>query len=439
MAMSIDVPTEPLHEPVASSDTALSCLIRFAERRGHDAEIEALRRRAVLGGNTLPASSLVKLVGEFGLHARCTRLDWQGLTPDVFGYPILVFLKNTNVVAVIGGGAGSEAVSVWDPLHSEDEALSVPRQEFERAWSGYALIIAQQPSAAAQLPAMPAEEPGPESPYAPPERSSRRARILNEPPLPCPAPVSRPAKSLGLVAIGLVAAVSVGILLLLRTAGDNDAAIGTKSGGSDQRVAGSTISTAETIAHPAAEPPAASTRTEPVEEAAGGNVSPAPPQPPSGPASAVATALGAMPPAVDLAAAVQAAPPELAPVVATAPVAATPTANPTATLSPAAAISVEPHLFADEINALVARGDALFGKGDLAAARLFYERAADAGEGRAAVRLGETFDPVFLDHAHLRGVRGDPQTALSWYRRARDLGAVDAEVLLNSLEANLER
>jgi TPR repeat protein len=88
-----------------------------------------------------------------------------------------------------------------------------------------------------------------------------------------------------------------------------------------------------------------------------------------------------------------------------------------------------------EITALLTRGDALFRKGDLAAARLFYERAADAGDGRAAIRLGETFDPVFLDRAQLRGARGDFSTALSWYRRARDLGAADADILIKSLEA----
>ena len=89
---------------------------------------------------------------------------------------------------------------------------------------------------------------------------------------------------------------------------------------------------------------------------------------------------------------------------------------------------------APELAALLARGDVLFSKGDLLAARLFYERAADGGNGQAALRLGETFDPVFLDQAHLRGARGDWSTALSWYRRARDLGVAEAEILLKSLE-----
>lgn len=94
---------------------------------------------------------------------------------------------------------------------------------------------------------------------------------------------------------------------------------------------------------------------------------------------------------------------------------------------------------AAEIAGLLDRGDALFRRGDLAAARLFYERAANAGDGQAAIRLGETFDPVFLEHAQLRGARGDINSALSWYRRARDLGATEAELLLRSLEGKKDQ
>jgi hypothetical protein len=47
--------------------------------------------------------------------------------------------------------------------------------------------------------------------------------------------------------------------------------------------------------------------------------------------------------------------------------------------------------------------------------------------------LGKTFDPTFLYFAHLR-VRGDSAAAASWYARARELGAAEAETLLKSLE-----
>ena len=80
--------------------------------------------------------------------------------------------------------------------------------------------------------------------------------------------------------------------------------------------------------------------------------------------------------------------------------------------------------------AFTARGDRFLGIGDVATARLFYERAVDAGDGQAALRLGETFDPPFLEQAHLRYVQADTDMALSWYRRASELDVRDAEVLL---------
>ena len=76
-----------------------------------------------------------------------------------------------------------------------------------------------------------------------------------------------------------------------------------------------------------------------------------------------------------------------------------------------------------------------FATGDVASARLFYERAAGVGEAQAAVKLGETFDPAFLSRLNLRGVRADPGMAVFWYRRARDLGATDAASRLIGLEA----
>jgi hypothetical protein len=87
-----------------------------------------------------------------------------------------------------------------------------------------------------------------------------------------------------------------------------------------------------------------------------------------------------------------------------------------------------------EIAELLARGDALLRTGDVASARLFYERAANAGDGRAMLRMGATFDPAFLDRDALRGVRSDPAQARYWYHRAHDLGEAEAERRLKSLE-----
>jgi hypothetical protein len=109
--------------------------------------------------------------------------------------------------------------------------------------------------------------------------------------------------------------------------------------------------------------------------------------------------------------------------------ATTPQAPPPPVQSPAGQ-----RLSATEVAALVARGDAFLSAGDIASARLFYERAADAGDSAAALRLGATFDPNFLGRVGIRGNPGDPAQAASWYRRARDLGDAAAAERLKNLE-----
>jgi hypothetical protein len=95
----------------------------------------------------------------------------------------------------------------------------------------------------------------------------------------------------------------------------------------------------------------------------------------------------------------------------------------------------ESRLSSGDAAVLLARGDALFVNGDLISARLFYERAANAGSGQAALRLGESYDPRFLEKTHLSAARGDMAAALSWYKRARDLGLSEATILLNDISA----
>jgi hypothetical protein len=84
---------------------------------------------------------------------------------------------------------------------------------------------------------------------------------------------------------------------------------------------------------------------------------------------------------------------------------------------------------------LVVRGDTFLGTGDIASARLYYQQAADAGNARAAMFLGLTFDPAFLERANARGMRGDITQAAIWYRRARDLGEPEAVRLLAGLDS----
>ena len=92
-----------------------------------------------------------------------------------------------------------------------------------------------------------------------------------------------------------------------------------------------------------------------------------------------------------------------------------------------------------EITELLEHGDALLRNGDVASARLFYERAAGAGNGRAALRLGATFDLEFLGRLGLGKLQANPAEARSWYSRARNLGEADAKRRLNSIETRQGR
>jgi hypothetical protein len=88
-----------------------------------------------------------------------------------------------------------------------------------------------------------------------------------------------------------------------------------------------------------------------------------------------------------------------------------------------------------EIEELVSRGGQLLATGDIAAARVFFERAAEQGNAAAATAAGKTYDPLYLEEAHVRGIRGDPVAAAKWYRRASAAGDKEADLRMQKLIA----
>ena len=87
------------------------------------------------------------------------------------------------------------------------------------------------------------------------------------------------------------------------------------------------------------------------------------------------------------------------------------------TVAPAAP-APSPSVATNDIEVLIDRGDQLLGRGDVSAARSYYERAAASGSSRAAIGVARTFDPLFLTQLGVVGVRGDPERAATWYRNA---------------------
>jgi TPR repeat protein len=62
--------------------------------------------------------------------------------------------------------------------------------------------------------------------------------------------------------------------------------------------------------------------------------------------------------------------------------------------------------------------------GDIAGARLMFQRAAQTGDAGAAFALAETYDPLVLRELGRRiTIMSDIALAQSWYKKARDLGS----------------
>jgi hypothetical protein len=87
-----------------------------------------------------------------------------------------------------------------------------------------------------------------------------------------------------------------------------------------------------------------------------------------------------------------------------------------------------------EINGLLVRGRQYFDAGDMAAARLLFSRAANAGDATAAVAMGTTYDPAILGSRGVRGMRGDKEKARGWYAKAAELGSPEGHRLLEALQ-----
>ena len=537
--MTGDLLTEASQEPLASCDAAFSCLLRLGGQSGGN-EIGAVHCRNVVNGETLSISRLIELAGDLGLKAEHAQLDWQLLQALGFSRPLLALLKNTNVIVLTAGGRGGVSeVAIWDPLNPFGEILLVPRESFERAWTGHALIITTSPpngagtspsldfcwftSAGLELlgktsargqnpkPLVQKQEKAGTRPKPTPRRTARqtdraiapaargeldlaRVELANEQLAPDPAggaqpstrALSRPAVErrlsslvrLCIAAGGILAAAGIGTLLLRNSATDPVTAAITlakevwavapnSAWSTDRRIASiPRTGSAPTPAAPPTTPVDGHSLAAPPTTPADGRslaVPPAAPAdghslavPPTTPADGHSLAAPPTKPTAEPDVAAPSAEPTAprvepaAPSLVAAPTApadepdvVAPSAEPglaTPATAPDAKPAVPPpsagsRLSAENMGALLVRGDTLLSVGDVASARLFYERAVEAGGGLAAIRLGETFDPLFLDRLNLRGVRGDLGAALFWYRRARDLGASDAEVLLKALEA----
>jgi hypothetical protein len=410
--------------PVVSCKTALFCLDRVCGPDGMRVRDAAMVAVDSMEESVLPLDRLIAIAATSGLQLRAANFDWRGLLIAASTKAVLLLLKNGNVVAVLGTGReGIEEVTVSDPLYQDGEPFFLPRVALEHAWGGEALIVK--------------------------EKRGKRERAL--------------AWYFSVLSICGLAA---GLLLLFQAAIEVTVA-GSHAPYSERLSAVSSNRSAASVAPDEAGSSAAATETglrpnapNADDALTSGGVTQADPAPPPTLSAEAGTAEPAREtqtteqPTAELqktleVAAIEAStdarkvpaareentarPPKARAGEAPEP-ASRPAAAPSTQSIDHSAAKSAPSVSADEIRALLVRGDSLIAKGDVASARLFYERAAEAGDGQAALRLGESYDPAFLARARLSGVRGDALAAARWYRRAHELGTTEAETLLRTME-----
>jgi hypothetical protein len=104
-----------------------------------------------------------------------------------------------------------------------------------------------------------------------------------------------------------------------------------------------------------------------------------------------------------------------------------------------AAVAAQPRadaareLSPNEIAALIRRAQELLATGDVKAARALLLRATEAHDPRAALALAKTFDPIVSRQSATIDAGPDLNQARTWYQRAKEWGAPEAQRQLDAL------
>lgn len=106
-------------------------------------------------------------------------------------------------------------------------------------------------------------------------------------------------------------------------------------------------------------------------------------------------------------------------------------------IGPPVAAAPTRQLDREEIAMLIGRGRDFIAAGDLAAARLALQRAAEARDPEAALALAATYDPNVLRELKVYGIGGDVELARAWYQKAKEFGSSEAPRRLEILASGV--
>jgi len=128
-------------------------------------------------------------------------------------------------------------------------------------------------------------------------------------------------------------------------------------------------------------------------------------------------------------------PPVAAPAPSSTPVPASPQVGSAALASPAPHTAMPNRADREPAMSFYSKGVQLLERGDIDAARKFFERAADLGLWQGAMALATSYDPNELAKLNVIGLQPNAAAARKWYDRAAELGATEAGERLRRLGA----
>ena len=449
-----------------SGKTASSCLERLCIGTAPSAD--------QLENESVSVDQVIEWARRRGLRAKLIPLSWEELQNLISSDPVLLALRNGNTVLALRNGASAEEIVVADPLYEDGQEFFLPRHLLEDAWGGDAITLRRVSGprkykvgwvvsgfgtcmAALTIGAVFSVYPAQKvvrsfAELAHPLASSEAAStsVTSGPRSdPIASSVSMPETTSGkpddmaslaadlYTQADFAAGVSLSAVIEPRTIADN----------SNAARPGADLSTIA-LSAPTPEMPGDDSKKDAVSEPQGDELDKTPTMLSRNPAGPVAEPrVGLAPTESDSApyspshAAGESVPESVEASTETSRTQTEvkalrdDTARHLSTNLPrstAASTTSVPQSSAVSA-VLINRGDALMTTGDFISARQFYERAAESGDGHAALRMGETYDPAFLAQSKLNGIRGDALLAARWYLRALELGVPDAAVLFKAV------
>lgn len=128
---------------LACAHTGLRALVVVARINGVHVSLERLLHDHVIGNAEVSDAQIAAIATEIGLRAKVWTLDWTDLFRLGDSFPLLVRLRNGNMMVATGVAerGGTQLLTLQDPIAEGADALVLDEARFTQAWDGTAIFV----------------------------------------------------------------------------------------------------------------------------------------------------------------------------------------------------------------------------------------------------------------------------------------------------------